>query len=591
MKLYLFILCVLCGFAVNVAAIDQALIDNLNNPNQSEQEQAIGELGRLNSLPAVRLIMTLADDKRYEDAIVKALSNISDKEAIEFLEDMLSFPNAQIRLVALKSSAARIPQSATKNLLKDPDEQIRFAMAKLTDSGDVLINLLSDGSPLVRETVINRLISQLSDGSNFEDDIIRKALLKQADTEQVLPLKWLIERAIIDHPCGSPEDSPVRAKPPAVIPPILSARFGAKKAETLNNRGGNDQTETAIELGLGWLARNQEPDGSWNCAKHNPYHKNLPLPGFVNEDEFVDPSVTGLTVLSFLGAGFTHKDGDYKEVVQKGIEYILSCQDKSGFINIAKFRSPYNPANDSIVRRYNHNIGTLCLVEAYAMTGDESLKAPAQAVLDHSRNTPMPDFGWSYYLEPSDIGPSIFYIMALRIASETDLVVSPNEIDKTKRYISALTDQKTGRITHICEIPICFGGYDSTATGIVARFLLGASGENPYQQGASEFISRHPPVWSPLYRFPRESKDIMYIENDILNEWYWYFGTLALANIGGEKWDDWNKAMKGLLLSHQRSADSWDPEGPWATVGGRVYSTAFGIMTLESYYSYILTTD
>ncbi|MBI4712906.1 MAG: hypothetical protein HY762_06380 [Planctomycetes bacterium] len=585
---------------MNTFAIDRTLIDKLNSPNQSEQEQAVEELGRLNSLPAVRLIFTLADDKRYEGIIVKSLSNITNKESLEFLGDMLEFPNAQIRLAALKSlsqnPASSILQSTLNNLLKDPDEQIRIVVAKLTDSGDILVDLLRDNSPLVRETVINKLISQFSDTSDFEDNIIRKALLNHANAEKVLPLKWLIERAIVDHHCvGSPDDMPVAAKPPSVIPHILSSRFGSQKTEALKKRGGNDETEIAVECGLGWLARNQEGNGSWNCAKHNPYHKKLPLPGFVNDDEFVDPAVTGLAVLSFLGAGFTHKDGAYKEVVQKGIQYILSCQDKNGFIDIAKFRSPYNPANDTIVRRYNHNIGTLCLVEAYAMTGDESLKAPAQAALDHSRNTPMPDFGWSYYLEPSDIGPSIFYIMALRIASETDLTVSPNEMDRTKRYISALTDQKTGRIAHICEIPICFGGYDSTATGIVARFLLDASPDNPYQREAAEFIAKHPPVWSPLYKFPRETKDIMYIENDILNEWYWYFGSLALANIGGDKWDDWNKIMKGLLLNHQRHGGepdgSWDPEGPWATVGGRVYSTAFAIMTLESYYSYLLTTD
>ena len=34
------------------------------------------------------------------------------------------------------------------------------------------------------------------------------------------------------------------------------------------------------------------------------------------------------------------------------------------------------------------------------------------------------------------------------------------------------------------------------------------------------------------------------------------------------------------------AAGSWDPDGPWGMVGGRVYSTALALLTLEVQYRY-----
>ncbi|MFH1231168.1 MAG: hypothetical protein V1709_06685, partial [Planctomycetota bacterium] len=376
-------------------------------------------------------------------------------------------------------------------------------------------------------------------------------------------------------------------------------RFEPFKTEALSKYGGDKETEVAVKLGLKWLMRTQEKDGSWSCAKYNPWHDKSPLPFFINEDELVDVSVTGLNILCFLGNGSTHKYGPYQEIVRKGLEYIRSAQDKTGVINIPNGHVhnerclPHGTDHGILPRRYNHNISTLVLVETYAMTGDEIIKDAAQRALEHSKNTPEPGFPWSFYLEKTDVGPSIFYILALKIAQQTDLIVSSKEIENVKVYLDRLTDKASGRIIHICPIPICFGGMDSTATGLFGNILMNTN--NSIITKTADWLKKYPPGWTPFYQFNQIYPNLLFLEENIINEWQWYYQTLAFKEMGSVYWQDWNKVYKDLILKHQRKGGvldgSWDPEGPWATIGGRLYSTAFSILSLQAYYSYSFTTD
>jgi len=72
--------------------------------------------------------------------------------------------------------------------------------------------------------------------------------------------------------------------------------------------------------------------------------------------------------------------------------------------------------------------------------------------------------------------------------------------------------------------------------------------------------------------------------------YYWYYATLAMFQMGGDYWRQWNKHMKAALVNHQRQsgdeAGSWDPIGAWGFAGGRVYATAINTLSLEIYYRY-----
>ena len=94
----------------------------------------------------------------------------------------------------------------------------------------------------------------------------------------------------------------------------------------------------------------------------------------------------------------------------------------------------------------------------------------------------------------------------------------------------------------------------------------------------AKLCAETPPVWNP--------------DDGSIDMYYWYYGSLALHQVGGPAWRTWNKAMEQAVVESQHPKGSgsrhgsWDPIGAWGDDGGRVYSTACMTMCLEVYYRY-----
>jgi len=78
------------------------------------------------------------------------------------------------------------------------------------------------------------------------------------------------------------------------------------------------------------------------------------------------------------------------------------------------------------------------------------------------------------------------------------------------------------------------------------------------------------------------------------NLYYWYYGTVACFQMGGDYWQRWNSSLRDMLIEHQaregHEAGSWDPNptlDTWGKEGGRVYSTALATLCLEVYYRFL----
>ena len=75
-----------------------------------------------------------------------------------------------------------------------------------------------------------------------------------------------------------------------------------------------------------------------------------------------------------------------------------------------------------------------------------------------------------------------------------------------------------------------------------------------------------------------------------IDHYYWYYATYALYQMGGNHWKQWSKQLTPAVVRSQRKdanfRGSWDPAGAWGDDGGRVYSTAILVLTLEAYYRY-----
>ncbi len=88
------------------------------------------------------------------------------------------------------------------------------------------------------------------------------------------------------------------------------------------------ELEHAIEKGLGWLAKSQNPDGSWSQKEY--------------------PALTGLALTAFMG----DPSGTYRakrpEVVRKGYEFLLSNVQPDGGIYSKEVKRPLESYNTAI---------------------------------------------------------------------------------------------------------------------------------------------------------------------------------------------------------------------------------------------------
>ncbi len=120
-------------------------------------------------------------------------------------------------------------------------------------------------------------------------------------------------------------------------------RLGGKRNLVARGGGGGD-TEDAVLAALKWLSRHQNADGSWKtqnyiseCKKIAKYAQGSncsPNPG---HDDF-DAGNTALSMLAFLGAGYSHLSKDtydgicFGDVVRKGLQWMMSHQDPEGCV-------------------------------------------------------------------------------------------------------------------------------------------------------------------------------------------------------------------------------------------------------------------
>jgi hypothetical protein len=75
------------------------------------------------------------------------------------------------------------------------------------------------------------------------------------------------------------------------------------------------------------------------------------------------------------------------------------------------------------------------------------------------------------------------------------------------------------------------------------------------------------------------------------NMYYNYYATQVMHHFGGSPWRRWNGKMREQLIATQgktgHEAGSWHFDDQHGDVGGRLYTTAMAIMTLEVYYRYL----
>lgn len=372
---------------------------------------------------------------------------------------------------------------------------------------------------------------------------------------------------LADRQTGRPDrmrEMPVRPKPSNSIPIAFSARTPEARREAVQRLGGTEQSEAAVERGLQWLAAHQFAAGHWSIHELSCDHEQCIGLGTYP----ADTAATGLALLSFLGAGQTHLEGQYQSEVGRGLTWLTQQQQANGSIA--------GPPSE-FAQFYSHGIATIALCEAYGMSQDAKLHQAAQRAVDFIVQSQHPNLGgWRYQPnQESDTSVSGWQLMALRSAQMAGLKVPTKTFAAVGDWLDVVEDETLpGRFRYHPTRPVTEA---MTAEGLLMRQYLGTPATDAsLQQGAAWLVQRLPRTDAP-------------------NAYYWYYATQVMFHLQGPHWETWNATTRDLLVNTQQpegpAAGSWDPERPvkdaWGRSGGRLYVTCLHLLMLEVYYRHL----
>ncbi|SMP63466.1 hypothetical protein SAMN06265222_10883 [Neorhodopirellula lusitana] len=340
---------------------------------------------------------------------------------------------------------------------------------------------------------------------------------------------------------------------------MFAGRTGAMKEKLLKAAGGTKETEAAVALGLQWLQRNQQRDGSWSLR--GPYQG-----GARGENQV---SATAMAMLAFMGAGSTHRGGQYQKTLWKAARWLVKQQDRQGFMAQAA-------ANHE--KMYSQAQAMIALCELYAMTGDSWIRPYAQLSCDFACEAQSPEGGWRYQPRfDSDTSVTGWFLVGLKSGEAAGLKVDHYVFPPVDSYLDSVSSGGADRYEAV--------GYaykigeraspSMTAEGLLCRQYLGHQRNMPGMgTGLTALVQNH-----PLNMRQR-------------NVYYWYYATQALHHYGGPLWTQWNDELKVRLPAAQetrgRERGSWSPVGDqWGFHAGRLYTTCFSLYCLEVYYRHM----
>lgn len=362
----------------------------------------------------------------------------------------------------------------------------------------------------------------------------------------------------------------------------LGDRATRRKRGNLGNKPEGDE---AVMAALKWLARHQGPDGAWGVQSHAGACKGSRCATPESASADFDIGVSGLSILAFLGAGYSHLSKDthegicFGDVVRRGLQHLLREQDVEGFLG------PRAGHKDM----YNHAIAALALCEAYGLTGSALFKDQAQKAVDYLVQAQNPGKGWRYSSRSGDNDTSVtgWAVMALKSAELSGLAFPRTAFDGARGWLDETTEEAYGRAgyTHkgtgkvFCPHNTAFDHHEAlTSIAVMSRIFMDRKVDARVRAGA-ELVAREVPS----------------LEASKIDYYAWYYAALALFQFDGPDgalWSKWNKGMLQSLVASQKPRTSgcdngsWEPSDRWGCEGGRVYATAVNALTLEVYYRY-----
>jgi hypothetical protein len=365
----------------------------------------------------------------------------------------------------------------------------------------------------------------------------------------------------------------------ALILTVALSSCGLARAQAVDpaaddsNAGGPGQgveitprTLAAINRGLEYLAKHQQPQGYWIESVGRK----------VNEEYqgHLGPhvGVTALAGMAFLANGSTPGRGPYGDNVRRAVDWLLDqVKPDDGFITCEQSRM------------YEHSFATLFLAECYGMSADERIRPKLQKAVDCIRDSQNEQGGWRYLpgSKDSDMSITVTCVMALRGARNVGIYVPRETILKAIDYVKlsfidnsyANADMAGGFWYQIFDQPFHHSrtSFALTAAGVAALYGAGEYG-SPQVEAGLKFLFKQrfrPPAYKMYSSF-----DYFYGH---------YYAIQAFYQKGGTMWARWYPDIRDEILGGQHVQEG----GYWEDLVGRNYATAMATIILQIPYRYL----
>ena len=339
-------------------------------------------------------------------------------------------------------------------------------------------------------------------------------------------------------------------------------RTGLAKTTAIRDTGGNEESEAAVQRALQYLVRTQREDGAWDPRTSGAGLERAPLGTSRGAaGSRADTAITGLALLSLMGAGHTHQNGQYADNVYRGLAFLIHQQKPAG--SMAGRANIYEAT-------YCHGMAALAMCEAAAITQDASAILSAQRAIAHTQRLQHPVTGGWRYTEgdPGDLSQLGWQAMVLDAGSRAGIKISMKSANGVQTFLRSVQSGRHGGLAtyRLGEKP----SRTMTAEALATRLLIGDEISDAAIKEAEAYV---------MEQLPGVGQD---------NYYYWYYATIALHQLQNNNWNRWNQALQKRLLATQLADGSWPTNTLWGGYGGKIYTTAMATLCLETYYRHVI---
>ncbi|MEI8138358.1 MAG: prenyltransferase/squalene oxidase repeat-containing protein [bacterium] len=301
--------------------------------------------------------------------------------------------------------------------------------------------------------------------------------------------------------------------------------------------------DEAVDKGLSFLAKSQTKDGA------------------IGEKQ--SPAITSLAVMAFLARGHTPGLPPYGDVINHGIDFILTTPDTKGTMMGGQGQM------------YSHNIACLMLSEVSGMV-DPERQARIDAILPRAiriildaQDVNKPESmagGWRYQptSTDSDISLAGWALAALRSTRNNGAPVPKEAIDKAVKFILRCRTQDNG----FAYQPGGGANLARTGIGLLCLELSGRHREDVTLKAGQYIINQ----------FKKDSP----FSGDSGRYYALYYVANGMFQLGGPEWEAFAPILYDTILKTQSKDGSWPISGSHDK--DITYCTSMAILSLSVSY-------